>query len=829
MYILIIESIGLALVCLGLSFLKEKLEKDNKMPKWLEQTIYGVIFGGIACLFSQFGYSSSSNDVEIMMNVRDASVICAGLFFGWPAGLISGVIGGLYRYFSIYWGAGELTAIACASATLISGLASGAARKFMFKDHNPGIGFSIWIALGCETIDLLLIFLTNMDNIYLACRIARIVTFILMGFNTLAVLLSDIAVERMDLIRKPLRALRPSFTRNLNISFVALLLITGLTTYFISDKVGDYSVHNSLTHNINSAYSIITENGITDTIKNWNCYLYGGLVVYDAKTKDVISTSYCGTYIEPNDFIINKNDDKGAYEISDGVLECTMLDSHFQENIYYSYNEEDDYIVLAYLTVKEADTTVDTALYVTLYGEILIYATVLALVYQIVEKKMIKPIHQANRDLTSIANGDLSTIVDIKSSDEFIELSTDINSTVDSLKKLIDEAEHKNEKDLLLAKQIQMSSVPTSFDIFLRRKDMSVYALMETAKEVGGDFYDFYFIDDTHFAILIADVSGKGIPAAMFMMSAKTLIKSLAEAGKSVEVIFNEANKKLCENNEAEMFLTAWMGIIDTSTGILSFANAGHNPPLIYRKDKGYEYLKDKPNFIMAGMDMAKYVKHEIKLNPGDKIYLYTDGVTEATNPNNELFTEARLLSSLNEVKENEPKGTCEKLLQDIIDFRKEAPQSDDITMLSFSLNYVASPSSISIYPSDDSLDTVTNFIEKRLEGLNISSSIKNKVRITIDEVYSNFIKYGKASKASVSLSFDDDKLSLSFANNGEKFNPLDKDDPNITSNLNEREVGGLGIFLVKKLSSSISYEYKDNENRLNVGFDLKESNKGSK
>jgi sigma-B regulation protein RsbU (phosphoserine phosphatase) len=209
---------------------------------------------------------------------------------------------------------------------------------------------------------------------------------------------------------------------------------------------------------------------------------------------------------------------------------------------------------------------------------------------------------------------------------------------------------------------------------------------MIAAKEVGGDFYDFYKLNENTVAFLVADVSGKGIPAAMFMMNAKSTIKRYAERGLEVHEILEEANNALCEGNEAEMFVTAWMGILNLETGLLTFGNAGHNPPLLRHKDGTFEYLRSKPNLALAMMDGVPYKKHEIQLNPGDMLYLYTDGVTEATNAQIELFGEARLQDALNEKEDATAEDRCKRILADIDAFVGEAEQFDDITMLS--VNY---------------------------------------------------------------------------------------------------------------------------------------------
>ena len=254
-------------------------------------------------------------------------------------------------------------------------------------------------------------------------------------------------------------------------------------------------------------------------------------------------------------------------------------------------------------------------------------------------------------------------------------------STVATLKQYIADAAARIDKELEYAKQIQLSALPTNFP---DSEEFDVYANMIAAKEVGGDFYDFYKIDDKTVAFLIADVSGKGIPAAMFMMTAKTIIKDLAENGIPVNEIFTKVNEKLCENNESGMFVTAWMGILDIETGKLTYANAGHNPPLLLRAGGEFEYLKSRAGFVLAGMEGVRYRVNELTLSAEDRIFLYTDGVTEATDSNNELYGEDRLLATINS---NKNVGAVELLpiiKADIDAFVGEAPQFDDITMLIF-------------------------------------------------------------------------------------------------------------------------------------------------
>lgn len=236
--------------------------------------------------------------------------------------------------------------------------------------------------------------------------------------------------------------------------------------------------------------------------------------------------------------------------------------------------------------------------------------------------------------------------------------------------------------ELNVATKIQASMLPCIFPAFPNRKEFDIYASMLPAKEVGGDFYDFFLIDDDKLAVVIADVSGKGVPAALFMVIAKTLLKNNAQYGKSPKEVFETVNDLLCENNEAGMFVTAFMGILDIPTGLFTYVNAGHNPPMIKRMGENCEWLPTKPGFVLAGMDGMSYKQDEITLKQGDVLFMYTDGVTEAVNRQDELFTEPRLLEVANRHKDSELRELLTNIKSEIDLFANGAEQADDITML---------------------------------------------------------------------------------------------------------------------------------------------------
>lgn len=809
----------LALIPVAVSFLFVLLNKKTPfktIPYIAKQIIYGVSFGGLAILFTEVGPEMNG----AILNIRDSAPVCAGLLFGSPAGIIAGLIGGLYRYFCVYWGGGTFTQVACSVATVVAGLASAGARKFMFYNKRPNALFASGIAMGAEVIHMLLILLTNISQISKAMNFVIDCSLLMIGANAVAVFLSDLVVAGKDIklgLKKPLPLLT-SVSISVLVSILSLMVVTGTLTYVVNHRVAQNEAANLISVNLNDIENSIEKDGLNENVTKWRVGQSGGVIVYD-NSGTLLSAYKNGELITLSDSTV----------FFDGKqTENTFYTSKINgENIYYEYTAVDNYYVFAFMTVIEADMSSDATLYMMLYVEILIYLTIFCLIYQTVRGKITKKLHKVNNCLDEITQGNLDTVVDVRTCLEYSELSDDINHTVDTLKEHIKEAENRNERELELARRIQKSAVPFIFPPFPKRDDFDIFASMNTAKEVGGDFYDFYFTDDVHFAFLIADVSGKGIPAAMFMMAAKTLIKGLAERGKTVDEVFTEANASLCEGNDADMFLTAWIGVVNLETGHMAYTNAGHNPPLLCRKGETFEYVKDKPNFILAGMNGVKYKKHELNLDPGDTIYLYTDGVTEAENEEHKLYGEERLKTILLDAREKSPKEICTIVGEDVKEFVGEAPQSDDITMVAFKMNYMKSTNSITVRPDLASVDIISTFIDEKLSKLNIPATITSKVQIAVDEIFSNIQKYGKATRAKISFGFNDGKLALTFTDNGLAFDPTQASTPDVTLSVKERQIGGLGIYLVKKLASSVTYEYKDNTNNLYIIFDL--TNEGAK
>lgn len=343
------------------------------------------------------------------------------------------------------------------------------------------------------------------------------------------------------------------------------------------------------------------------------------------------------------------------------------------------------------LDMQEVRDHLNGFLYNMLGISFCIICAALLLYILLVKWMVLNPVEKLSEFTTEITKtGNFSKQeIEIKTGDEIEALGQSFNYMMERLEDYIKDLtvvtaeKERIGAELNVATQIQSSMLPCIFPAFPDRDELDIYATMTPAKEVGGDFYDFFMVDERHVAIVIADVSGKGVPAALFMVIGKTLIKDHTQPGRNLGEVFTEVNNILCESNDNGMFITAFEGVLDLVTGEFRYANAGHEMPFIYRKDGGYEAYKIRPGFVLAGMENIKYKEQKIQLNIGDKIFQYTDGVTEATDKDNQLYGMDRLHKVLNEkCLDCNPEQTLKLVKEDIDAFVGDNDQFDDITML---------------------------------------------------------------------------------------------------------------------------------------------------
>lgn len=514
-----------------------------------------------------------------------------------------------------------------------------------------------------------------------------------------------------------------------------------------------------------------------------------------------------------------------------------------EQTILITNNEEYGYLASAYVAIlNKAGTPVALAsvdismdmidqqirqfLGLTLCVVLAVLLLSIFAYYYYVRRILIRPLrilHHAAIGLVESRMEDLSHFrVEVNTGDELEELAhsfqymvSELNEYIQNLSRVTAEKERIG-AELDVARHIQASMLPCIFPAFPERHEFDIYASMTPAKEVGGDFYDFFLVDDDHLALVIADVSGKGVPAALFMVIAKTLLKNRAQMGAGPKEVLEVVNDQLCESNEAEMFVTVWLGIYEISTGKLRAANAGHEYPAIRRKDGSFELYKDRHGFVLAGMQGMKYREYELQLDEGDELFVYTDGVTEATDAAEQLYGTDRLLAALDSAGDCEPEELLMAVKADIDRFVAEAPQFDDITMLSLKRRGISAGDELTLEAKLENIEKAAAFVEERLERLDCSIKSKTQLAIAIDEIMSNIARYAYApgtGEATLRFEHGDGAVTLTFIDRGVPYDPLAKPDPDTTLSAEERQIGGLGIYMVKKSMDDCGYEYRDGQN----------------
>ena len=387
------------------------------------------------------------------------------------------------------------------------------------------------------------------------------------------------------------------------------------------------------------------------------------------------------------------------------------------------------------------------------------------------------------------------------------------------------------ENELKVAAAIQEAVLPRTFPPYPSRKEFAIHASMQPAKEVGGDFYDFFLIDDDHLAMVIADVSGKGIPASLYMMVTKALIKTQTMASPdSTSAVFEKVNTLLCENNSLEMFVTAWIGILTIPTGELIYSNAGHEYPAIRRKDGKFELLKEKHSPPLAAMEDIPFRQGKMTLEKGDILYVYSDGVPEAENAEAQLLGTDKMLEILN-CAGTEPSDIDQYVRERIEAFSGGTDQFDDITMLCFRYDGPQEDqktSALTIDAEVKNLPEVKAFIDGKLEETGCPEEKKKEIDLAVEEIFVNIANYAYAperGKATVKteLQMAPRRIHITFSDQGRKYDPLSRKDPDVSLPAEKREIGGLGVFLAKKSMDEITYEYKDGKNILHMMKDLEE------
>ena len=807
MYFKLIGTILLpALSAVGIYVLNKRKVFDG-INKHVKQVMIGIIFGIIACILATFGSTSSGE----LIRLNDSAIICAGLIFGGPAGIISGIICSVYSYFASFLTLSGFIHTSLVIGSLVAGVYSAFARRFMFENKTPSWVMGLFVGITMEVIRFDLLFTADVNefkDILLVLNATTIPAIVSNGIAVAAAILiiTIIAREQIFIKRKSKARISQTVQAWLLVTVLVALVSSSLFSFSLQAMIANLDTESIMSDTISDVKKDImdasddnllkiTENiageimadDVTDynelvriadsyNVDEINRVNRDGIIyattnsnymnfdmrqgdqsaefmclIEDSNRKYVqrlmplsydssIDMKYAGVRLGTGGFVqvgysesrfysdikerialsaVNRHigskgyvvitDNNFAYqsyrtdsdilylsdlsgptifgEMIEGTNEYTIINGNIlSRDVFCMYTTAEGYYIIGVYPADEAYFTRNIALYSNVFTEIIIFAVLFAVIYILIRVIVVNNIFKINQSLAQITGGNLDTVVDVRNNEEFSMLSNDINSTVDTLKRYIAEAASRIDAELQYAKDIQASALPHIEPNFVGKDEYELYACMFTAKEVGGDFYDFYYVDENHLAITIADVSGKGIPAALFMMTSKTMLRNMIESGMPIEEAMISANEKLCENNDANMFVTVWAAVIDLKTGLMEFGNAGHNYPVIRRKDGSCEFLKSKPGMVLAGMDGVRYRRNEYQLESGDTLFLYTDGVTEATDINNELFGDDRLIESINRACKEDisMEDVCAAVKKDVDLFVDEAPQFDDITMLAY-------------------------------------------------------------------------------------------------------------------------------------------------
>lgn len=866
------------------------------MGYWQRQVLCGVVFGVIAIFGTEFGIDTNG----ATMNVRDAAPIVSGLYFGGPSGIIAGLIGGIERWFSVLWGRGMYTRVACSVATIAVGFYAALLNRYLFSDRKPTWPLALAIGMVAEVLHLLLVFLTNMDDATRAFYVVQKCTAPMIICNGLSVALSGAVIAllhgqkifRAKRLRDISQVIQAGMLGVVAVGFVATVGFTfvlqhnivvtdahdtlAIATADAQEDIRDASDANLLSLTRQAAQRIPSVDAAKDidleqlarelNVSEVNIVDDKGMVAYSSDPSivgfdmssgeqsraflillpGVGSTSFTQEYQPkaadatvwrkysgvsiPGGFVQlgydssqflgdiasqvqasvrNRHVGKDGFflvlgeggkiaglgdriNLADVNPDALMQQMATQEvgtmfrvdvhgvRYFAMYADVEGFRIVALLPLIEAVQARDLAVLVTSYMEVIVFAALFIAIYVLIRHVVVNSIWQVNGTLNQITSGDLEARVDVRASTEFSTLSDDINRTVAALRDAIAAEGRRIEADLATAKAIQESALPRTFPPFPDIDAFNIYASMNAAREVGGDFYDFFLIDDHTLGFLIADVSGKGIPASLFMMAAKSELANYMRSGMDLAEAVHSANRDLCQGNDAGMFVTVWAATLDYNNGLLTYVNAGHNPPLL-RHEHTWQWLKNKGGLFLGTFETARYRSSTMTLVPGDELLLYTDGVNEAFNTNEEEYGNDRLEAFLSAHANLHPHMLIDMLRADLRNWSTGAEQSDDITMLC--LEYGVPPEvtgSMTVPATNEGLHELSIRMHYELSQLQCPEFVQTQIDLTVEELFTNICQHGylnSAEPGDIAVSFtynaDPSSIVVSLTDWGEPFNPL--------------------------------------------------------
>ena len=686
MWTMILKMSGATLIYVaitaGLWFMCRKKEKLGTGL----QVLIGLVYGGCSVLANHIGIDYGN----MILNVRDIGPLAAGLFFSPMSGIIAGIIGGAERILAgELWNIGRFTELACGISTCLAGILAALLNKKIYAGKRPPVPQAFFLGAVMEVFHMYAVLFTNRQDMTMAYMVVQTAAVPMIVFTAVGLALCSAVVMKVSGEKPEFRLLDDEgkipltihFQRRLMIVTVGVFLINFVVSWGIQTRIADSNASLALSYLSYENKRIYEENGKNiEALKNHLQEQYHSDVTYwlvNAGSGEFIAEptgELTGSRIKEADLEKAKeNADQQVYRT--GILTADGI-----EVLCSCRFIGEDALLMVMEPLEYVYENRDGQIYENTLSDLLLFTVLYVLVAMLLDMLVIRSLQRVNVSLDRITDGHLDEKVWVRNSSEFSALSDDINEMVTALRGYIDQAEERMRNELKLAKNIQDAALPKNFA--LPADNIDLYALMTPAKQVGGDFYDFFYCDRDKLCLVIADVSGKGVPAALFMMRAKTAIKNYARHGNGAAKVLEHVNHALCEGNDAEMFVTVWLGILDLKTGKMQCANAGHEYPVLMRAGGDYELLKDKHGLALAAMDGIPMKEYEIDLDPGDRLFVYTDGVPEAINEKVEAYGTERLCDKLNTVKNVPQQQALESVLRDIRNFAGTAEQFDDITML---------------------------------------------------------------------------------------------------------------------------------------------------
>lgn len=745
-----------------------------------QQVIYGIVFGIVAIFGTEFGIET----YDATMNVRDAAPIVAGLYFGGPAGIIAGLIGAVERWFSVLWGRGMFTRVACTIATAAAGLYAALLNRYVFEGRKPSWSLAFATGVVAEVLHLLLAFYTNLDSPLQAFHVVRACSGPMIACNGIGVAVAGAAIalaighRQQTTLRKPQESRDISQTIQLGMLGVVLVgfVITVAFTAIVQRGMTHADTSETLLRDLADAKTYVESSAryvqspaqrVGTAVVNRHVGQNGQLLAY-AKDGSFVSTRL--------DAQANAGEAEQLLRDLSQYPSNTMRRVTYVDTDYFAaYEDIDGYRIVAILPVDEADTPLQLSVLLTAYMEVLVFAALFVAIYLLISRVVVHSIQRVNGRLNEITTGNLDVVVDVRNSTEFASLSDDINATVAALRRLIAAEGERIERDLATAKAIQRSALPRTFPPFPQIDVFDIFASMKTARAVGGDFYDFFLMDGHLLGFVVADVSDKGIPASLFMMAAKTEIANYLQSGMKVSEAIRSANWHLCHNNDMNMFVTAWIGVLNYDTGELSYVNAGHNPPVL-RHDGTWTWLERKSGPMLGAFDIARYREHTIMLEPGDELFVYTDGVSEAFNASKEEFGNDRLEDFLMRNNNLHPRSLILGLRSELRQWASGVEQSDDITMLA--LEYGVPPevtNTITVDATKAGFVAALDFVNEELARRLCPYRTQQIIDRLFTQLFHEMISGGAESvQVDYVFNLNPSALTVSLSSAGEEHNPLD-------------------------------------------------------